>query len=520
MQPNQPNLDQLDRLEQLDQLKQLESSMTDHHYELEETVLKLSDYLKTVEVVVKETFAHHVWVKAEIRNLSSKSGHYYFELAEKDDSGKIIASCRGNLWRFQAERTLKKFAQSTGMQLTRDLTVMLKVTANMHPQYGFSLTIVDIDPNYTIGDLARQYTAMLDRLTGEGLTELNKSCPVPLDIQNVIVIAPEKAAGLGDFRAEADHLQAYGACQFHYHYATFQGNHAPKEIRHAITDSMKRFESKHHCLPDLMVVIRGGGAVGDLGYLNDYELAALLAEQPIAVWVGIGHERDRVILDEVAHSSFDTPSKVINAIVHHQRTMAETAQGYMDSIERLSKQQLQLVQANTQRLLNQVQAKSISQLTKVQQDSEHAMQSIQRTAHRQLKQAQQQSNQQLQKIQRDSRQQIKQATISISHYVDSIRQQAGNQLKQANELTEQYYQQNKGLAYQSMTQAKKDSEHLREIILLQNPRNVLQQGYAMIKDDNGQILTSATQLQPQQTIHIEMRDGEVLANVERQVNLQ
>ena len=94
---------------------------------LEDTVLRLSDYLSAVDMVIKQTFNHRVWVKAEIRNLSSKGGHYYFELAEKDDDGKVIASCRGNLWRFKATRVLDKFERATGMPLDRDLTVLLKV---------------------------------------------------------------------------------------------------------------------------------------------------------------------------------------------------------------------------------------------------------------------------------------------------------------------------------------------------------------------------------------------------------
>ena len=124
--------------------------------ELQDTVLSLADYLNAVQLVVTETFAHSVWVKAEIRSLSTKGGHYYFELADKDDSGKITASCRGNLWRGQATKLLRKFEQNTGMALDKGLNVMLNVTASFHPQYGFAVTILDIDPTYTLGDLAQQ----------------------------------------------------------------------------------------------------------------------------------------------------------------------------------------------------------------------------------------------------------------------------------------------------------------------------------------------------------------------------
>jgi exodeoxyribonuclease VII large subunit len=206
-------------------------------------------------MVIKQTFDHRVWVKAEIRNLSSKGGHYYFELAEKDDDGKVVASCRGNLWRFKAARVLSKFERATGMPLDRDLTVLLKVSAGFHPQYGFSLTIEDIDPSYTLGDLARQYAQMVDRLTGEGLLNLNQQLPAPFDIEHVLVIAPEKAAGLGDFQADADRLASTGACHFHYYNATFQGNHAPAEIREAIVTAQQQFYDTYQRLPDFLVIM-------------------------------------------------------------------------------------------------------------------------------------------------------------------------------------------------------------------------------------------------------------------------
>ncbi|WP_261868885.1 exodeoxyribonuclease VII large subunit [Psychrobacter sp. JCM 18901] len=277
--PNLSNIKQAKVLVPAKDLATLEAELAEQEDHLEDTVLRLSDYLSAVEMVIKQTFDHRVWVKAEIRNLSSKGGHYYFELAEKDGDGKVVASCRGNLWRFKAARVLAKFERATGMPLERDLTVLLKVSAGFHAQYGFSITIEDIDPSYTLGDLARQYAEMVDRLTGEGLLHLNQQLPAPFDIEHVLVIAPEKAAGLGDFQADADRLASTGACQFHYHNSTFQGNHAPAEIRQAIVSAQQQFYDTYQRLPDLLVIIRGGGAVGDLAYLNDYELAALVAEQ-------------------------------------------------------------------------------------------------------------------------------------------------------------------------------------------------------------------------------------------------
>ncbi|MBP7942762.1 MAG: exodeoxyribonuclease VII large subunit [Psychrobacter sp.] len=459
---------------------------------LEDTVLRLSDYLSAVDMVIKQTFNHRVWVKAEIRNLSSKSGHYYFELAEKDDDGKVIASCRGNLWRFKAARVLAKFERATGMPLDRDLTVLLKVSAGFHAQYGFSLTIEDIDPSYTLGDLARQYAEMVDRLTGEGLLNLNQQLPAPFDIEHVLVIAPEKAAGLGDFQADADRLARTGACHFHYHHATFQGNHAPSEIRQAIVNAQQQFYDTYQRLPDLLVIIRGGGAVGDLAYLNDYELAALVAEQPIPVWVGIGHERDKVILDEVAHSSFDTPSKVIAAIMTHLAQLVTQTLQYQAQIKQAAQRQLNIAEQQTSRQLSHIQSQTIGQLTALQKDSDYAWQSIQQSAQRQVKQAARRTSELRVQTQNSAYQQL---TIASSYSQNQKKTIIHN-------------------AQQQLLQARRDSEYLRDIVLLHRPSRVLKQGYTMLTDaKDKKILTSSTQLYAEQTLHIVLKDGKAKAQI-------
>lgn len=490
--PNLSNIKQAKVLAPAKDLATLEAELAEQEDHLEDTVLRLSDYLSAVEMVIKQTFDHRVWVKAEIRNLSSKGGHYYFELAEKDDDGKVVASCRGNLWRFKAARILAKFERATGMPLERDLTVLLKVSAGFHAQYGFSITIEDIDPSYTLGDLARQYAEMVDRLTGEGLLHLNQQLPAPFDIEHVLVIAPEKAAGLGDFQADADRLVSTCACHFHYHNATFQGNHAPAEIRQAIVNAQQQFYDTYQRLPDLLVIIRGGGAVGDLAYLNDYELAALVAEQPIPVWVGIGHERDKVILDEVAHTSFDTPSKVIAAIHSHLAQLVTQTLQYQAQIKQAAQRQLNTAEQQTARQLSQIQSQTIGQLTALRKDSDYAWRSIQQSAQRQVKQAVRLTAERYTQTQTLAYQQLANAATNSRNHQETIMQNAQQQI----------------------VQAQRDSEHLRDIVLLHRPSRVLKQGYTMLTDaKNKQILTSSTQLYPEQTVNIILKDGNAKAQI-------
>ncbi len=210
--------------------------------------------------------------------------------------------------------------------------MLIKVKARFDPQYGFSVNVEDIDSNYTLGDIARRYQQILEKLTTEGLVNKNKGLPTPFDIQNVLVIAPENAAGLGDFRKDADMLDRAGVCHFVYHSATFQGNTAPSSIIESLSTGLRQWANAFNSPPDLIIIIRGGGAVNDLAYLNDYDLAALLCKRSVPIWVGIGHEKDRTILDEVANRSFDTPSKVIGGI---RNLIQERVQNVLESLQKI-----------------------------------------------------------------------------------------------------------------------------------------------------------------------------------------
>lgn len=298
-----------------------------------DTQLSLSEYLTTVQEVIRIAFDEPVWVKAEIRNLSIKGGHYYLELAEKDEhTDKVIASCKATIWKFSAAKMVLKFERESGIELSKDLNVLIKIKAKFDPQYGFSVNVEDIDSSYTLGDIARRYQQILERLITEGLVNKNKLLHTPFDIQNVLVIAPENAAGLGDFKKDADALDKTGVCHFVYHTATFQGNTAAVSIIGALGNGLRQWALNFNIAPDLIVIIRGGGAVNDLAYLNDYDLAALLCKRSVPIWVGIGHEKDRTILDEVAHRSFDTPSKVIGGI---RNLIVERTQEVLDAIQKI-----------------------------------------------------------------------------------------------------------------------------------------------------------------------------------------
>lgn len=358
---------------------------------MQDPQFSLKEYLATVQEVVKLTFDTPVWVKAEIRNLNIKGGHYYLELAEKDpDNDQVIASCRATIWKFAAQKIVSQFERESGIEFSRDLNVLIKVKANFDPQYGFSLNIVEIDSSYTLGDIARRYQEILQRLTAEGLLERNKQLPAPFDLNRILVIAPENAAGLGDFKKDADALAAAQVCEFIYHSATFQGNTAPQSIRQSLAQGLKQWAEDYATAPDLIVIIRGGGAVNDLAYLNDYELAALLCKRSVPIWVGIGHEKDRTILDEIAHRSFDTPSKVIAGIRNHIVERVQEVMSYLQTIQRASRQQIQAYQSQNDQLMALIQSIANAKVTEASKEISQLKTSISNLARQQTRMAQQQ----------------------------------------------------------------------------------------------------------------------------------
>lgn len=355
---------------------------------MSEPQLSLSDYLATVQEIIRLTFDEPVWVKTEIRNLSIKGGHYYLELAEKEqDTDKVIASCKATIWKFTAAKIVLKFERESGIELSRDLNVLIKVKARFDPQYGFSVNIEDIDSSFTLGDIAKRYQQILARLSSEGLLALNKALPTPFDIEHVLVIAPENAAGLGDFKKDADALQQAGVCTFVYHTATFQGNTAANSIMESLGTGLRQWAADYTIPPDLIVIIRGGGAVNDLAYLNDYDLAALLCKRKVPIWVGIGHEKDRTILDEIAHRSFDTPSKVIAGIRNLISERSVEVMEYFQSIKLLSQHQITAYQSQNKQLIHRIKSQAENQISTSHLQLQVARSTLQYFAKQQLKTA-------------------------------------------------------------------------------------------------------------------------------------
>lgn len=294
--------------------------------------IPLSRLLGGVATLVSQAFLEGVWTTAEVLKVSStKGGHVYLELSERNPAtGEVLAQARAVIWARFAQALLTDFRRVTGADLDAGIKVLLRAKPTFKQQFGFSLEVDGIDPAYTLEDLEARRRDIRDRLKREGLFDRNRSLPPPWDFNSVLVVAPERAAGLGDFAAEAERLQAHGVCEFSYFHARFQGEGAAAEIAAAIRAGLRTWSGAE--LPDAVVVIRGGGSVSDLAWLNDYALARCICECPVPVFSGIGHERDDTSVDEVAHRKFDTPSKVVLGIEEVIRARSREARAFYELV--------------------------------------------------------------------------------------------------------------------------------------------------------------------------------------------
>ncbi len=291
-----------------------------------------------------------VWVRAEIASLTDRR-HLYLDLVQVGEDGREVAKCRATLWARERFALEGKFKRATGGGLMAGMSVLLFVTAEFHPQYGFSLHIVDAAPEFTLGDAALRLDALRKQLAREKLLNKNRRLPTPTDFTRLLVLSPAGAAGLGDFRGELDRLQAAGVLELVYIEATFQGQAAEASLLRAFEQARAAHAEQ---AADALVIIRGGGASRDLAWLNTEALAREVANFPIPVITGIGHARDDTILDELAHLRTDTPSKAAALIVGSILERAqETLEAYQ-TVRGLSRAALIQAEDGSQRLVERV----------------------------------------------------------------------------------------------------------------------------------------------------------------------
>ena len=278
-----------------------------------DTPLTLYSLNNLVHNAIADAMPSRYWITGELSEVRETAvGHCYIELVQRDENTQeLVAKARGTIWSRIYSLLRPYFLEQTGQPFAAGLKVLLQVTVGFHELYGYTLDVCDIEPAYTIGDIARQRQMIIKRLTDEGVIGLNKELELPTPTQRIAVISSATAAGYGDFRDQIQNNR-YGFVFYTRLFpAPMQGNNAEQGIIAALDKIAEEIDNW-----DAVVIIRGGGATSDLGCFDTYDLANNCAQFPLPVITGIGHLRDESVLDIVAHTSAKTPTAVAEFLIH------------------------------------------------------------------------------------------------------------------------------------------------------------------------------------------------------------
>lgn len=472
-----------------------------------EQKLTLSELNEQIGKALKVALPSSVWVIAEISELKeNRNGHCYLELIEKQGAD-IVARSRATIWSYTYRMLKPYFETSTGQFFTQGIKILVQVSVEYHAAFGLSLNIKDIDPIYTVGDMAIQRREIIKRLQTEGVFEMNKELELPLVPQKIAIISSATAAGYLDFINQLD-TNEFG---FRFYTKLFQSTMQGADAVPSIIFALERI-FQYEDFFDAVVIIRGGGATADLSSFDDYDLAYNITQFPLPVITGIGHEKDDTIIDLVAHTRLKTPTAVaeflIKGMEHYYDRMLEMeneivqlARDLIDS----HKKELEQAAANLNYTVTGFINKNQAQLTRkgntLQQsvnrfsfNKKHELNSLKHDLDTLvsvwLVETKNRINQKKRVLKRVVNETVLKKQSKLIHYKDII---VGESRR--------------------MIFREKEKIHLNEnMVRLLNPENVLNRGYSLTLKE-GKIIKSAALLKVNDELETRFADGNVKSKV-------
>jgi exodeoxyribonuclease VII large subunit len=495
----------------------------------------LSQLLAGVTQAVATAYRAGVWTMLEVVQVTRLRGHVYLEVAERDETGAVLAKARAMIWSRVADSILPAFQHATGMEIGPGIKLLVRAKPGFHVQHGFGLEIDELDPDYTLGDLEARKREIRAQLRADGIFEANRKLPAPWDFNAVLVIAPAQAAGLGDFEAEARRLSNAGVCRFLYVASRFQGEGAAGEICAAAKAALRDW---HDGLPDALVLIRGGGAVNDLAWLNDYQLARFICDAPVPVFTGLGHERDSTVLDEVAHTAFDTPSKVIAGIEGLIRSRASEARAVFEAITASSARLAALARSNSTRLCATVENGSLRHLASARERARELMVDVRHEAYLAVRDASDKTRSRMGEVRYGAVEQLAdakrrapvlltqvhaaaQATIGTvraqsDKAFEGVLERSANATQRATERADTAMANVAQAARAGVAQAKTAAQALMREVAGQGPEKTLARGFALVRSANGKPVTSAERAAAAGSLVVQFHDGSMRAKAQHE----
>lgn len=371
---------------------------TDYHFAREhtpslrreqgESTLSLYELNSLVREVIESELSREYWVEAELSEARESRGHCYMELVQKEEGTNTpIARASAKCWRTQWMMIQPHFERITGQRLRAGLKIRLKVYAQFHEAFGFSWIVTDIDPNFTLGDLARRRQEIITQLKQDGVFDLQKELELPFFCLNIAVISSESAAGYGDFCNQlADSGFAFHTQLFP---AVMQGEQVEESIIQALeriyeaAQSFTEGDTKPNDAPlgavggafDCVVIIRGGGATADMSGFDTLALAENVAQFPIPIITGIGHDRDECVLDMVSHLRVKTPTAAAAFLIDHAQRVLDRIEDAEHRIVHASRTQISNLKSQISNLASRIP--TLFSLVKTREEA-HTQQLLQR----------------------------------------------------------------------------------------------------------------------------------------------
>lgn len=460
--------------------------------------IRLSDLTRRVENAIKQTFgSESYWVLAEISSHKyyPNNDRHYFEFVEKaDGSADPIAKVRGVAW-VAGSQTIKTFQQATGQLFTNGIQVLVKVKVEFHQAYGLSLVLMDIDQNFTLGNIEKQRRETLLRLVAEnpGLIEKsgeeyltkNKRVPLNVVIQHIAIIASPNSEGYADFSHTIQYNQYKYTFGIDIYQSAVQGADAERELINkliSIYESGKKY--------DCVVIIRGGGAKSDFLVFDTYQLARTVARFPIPVITGIGHHKDVSIVDLMANISTKTPTQAAEFIIAHNRSFEDNVMSLQKTViiktQQLLSDAIRLINYSNNSIINNSRTIISHRKERLNEFNQRVINATKSVLYNRQTKLVSLLNQLLSRPQ-----------IITSNKKAELENIAGNLKLFSGKLIRN---QNQYL------------NHFRTVINMMSPENILRKGFAMISK-NGLILKNAEQIKPGDELIISMQDSEVNTTV-------
>ena len=335
--------------------------------------LSLYELNSLVREVIESELSREYWVEAELSEARESRGHCYMELVQKEEGTNTpIARASAKCWRTQWMMIHPHFERITGQRIHAGLKVRLKVYAQFHEAFGFSWIVTDIDPTFTLGDLARRRQEIITQLKQEGVFDLQKELELPLFCINIAVISSESAAGYGDF---CNQLADSG---FAFHTQLFPAVMQGEQVEESIIQALERIfqmQAEDVAQFDSVVIIRGGGATADMSGFDTLALAENVAQFPIPISSGIGHDRDECVLDMVSHLRVKTPTAAAAFLIDHAQQVLDRIEDAEQRIVQASQNQISNLKSQISNLASRIP--TLFSLVKTREEA-HTQQMLQR----------------------------------------------------------------------------------------------------------------------------------------------